>query len=164
MTCTDEFTEEVTKTNCADCFGTGFEFGYFDPLPAMYADIGLQQNREHRNPNVGMEKQDIVTARFIGDPQIYSYDVWCNNYSDERHYIHNITEKAHVRGVGLIFEAELRLAPFTDIIYTIPLDNAFDLKAGNPITKLPPQCKPTTKPSLNYLDAAFAELRERLNR
>lgn len=161
LVCTDPLTEEVRKTNCPDCYGTGFQFGYFEPLPATYADVSLQDNREHRNPQVGMEKQDVISARFIGDPQLYSYDVWVNAYSDERHYMHKITEKAHVRGVPLIYDAELRLAPFTDVVYTVPIigANAMFRQSVQSTTKAEPCHK--IKPQLNYLADAFAELRER---
>jgi hypothetical protein len=164
--CADQFTEEVTRTNCTTCYGTGFLNGYFAPLSACYADVSLQQNREHRDPNVGMQKQDVITARFIGDPQLYSYDVWINGASDERYYFHTVSSKAHVRGVDLIFEAELRLAPFTDVIYQLPITSQpippLTLK-----TKQEVACQPAAKPArpgLNYLEAAFRELKAKRKR
>lgn len=168
--CADTYTEEVSNSNCASCYGTGFENGYFDPLPAVFADLSLENNREHRTAEKGMDKSDVITARFIGDPQLYSYDVWVNKTSDERYYIHTIKTLAHVRGVGICYDAELRLAPFSDVIYTIPISRVDDEDTGtSPVCAAgllgerqwqPPQ---STR-GLNYLDAAFQELKLRQGR
>jgi hypothetical protein len=119
--CLDQLTGEVSYTNCPDCYGTSFENGYFTPMPACFADVSLEQDRDHRQEDKGMDHQDVITARFIGDPSLYSYDVWVNRTSDERYYIHNVAVKGHVRGYPLIYDAELRLAPFSDIIYTFDI-------------------------------------------
>lgn len=155
--CTDQYTEETTWTNCPTCYGTGFLNGYFPALPAYYADVSVAQAREHRDPNVGMQKQETITARFIGDPQLYSYDVWCNATSDERYYLHTISVKAQVRSVVLIYDAELRIAPFTDPIYNFNLNPMMSTKRKE-IWQKP------AKKSLNYLEAALLELKERRNR
>ncbi len=120
--CLDYLTDEVNNSQCLTCFSTGFLYGYFEPLPAYYVDISLAESREHRAPQVGMESKDVRHARFIGDPLVYSYDVWINEFSDERFYLHTVKEVANIRGVTLVYDAELRLAPFTDVIYKFELD------------------------------------------
>jgi hypothetical protein len=159
--CTDQYTEEVSNSQCPSCYGTGFENGYFAALPSVFADLSLENNREHRVADKGMDKADVITARFIGDPQLYSYDVWINKTSDERYYLHNIKVLSHVRGVSIIYEAELRMAPFTDVIYTVPLTTP--VCPSDLLTLGKPQWKPK-KVGLNYLDAAVAELKARQKR
>jgi hypothetical protein len=169
--CTDEFTEEVSKTNCPDCYGTGFQNGYFEPMPACFADLSQPQVRDHRNPSKGMDKEYVISARFIGDTQLYSYDVWVNKTSGERYYLHTIKTAAHVRGVPIVYDAELRLAPFSDVIYTVPVGESFAssslfsrTKAVKPCPTPAPTPQKRAKPSLNYLEAAMLELRERRRR
>jgi hypothetical protein len=165
--CTDTLTEEISNSQCATCYGTGFEFGYFAPLAAHYADVGMESNREHRDPNKGMDKEDKVEARFVGDPQLYSYDVWVNSTSDERYYLQTIGIKAQHRGVPVVLSAELRLAPYTDVIYTVPLEEDPTTPPARPRNEAKKPWKLKNKPSrpgLTYLESAFAELKERQNR
>lgn len=163
-TCTDKFTDEITSAQCPTCFGTGFQFGYFTPIEATYADVSLEQTREHRDANKGMDKENKITARFVGNPQLYSYDVWVNGYSDQRYYIHTVVAKAQVRGVVAVYDAELRLAPFTDIIYTVPLSAepssmTPQMEVDVPLKEI--QCK---TPTLGYLESALNELKARRRR
>jgi hypothetical protein len=160
--CTDEFTDEVSDSNCEECFGTGYQNGYFAPLPAFYADLSENPTREHRTPQTGMEKKDVISGRFIGDPQMAAYDVWVNKHSDERYYIHTLNTKAHIRGVPLVIDAELRLAPYTDVIYLLDLSDVDALpgrrtrSACRIVTPLPPQMRlgrtPPSPSSVSYLD------------
>ena len=125
--CTDcsdvvtELTGEIANSHCASCYGTGFEFGYFSALPGTYADVGLEKNAEKRDPQIGMVKPQAIQARFIGDPLLYTYDIWVEGTSDLRYYITEVDELVQMRSVPLVFNATLKLAPFTDVVYTIPL-------------------------------------------
>lgn len=121
-TCLDTYTGEISNSRCPDCYGTGYENGYFAPLSAFYADVGLDTTRDKIDPNKGMDKQDVIQARFIGDTQLYTYDVWINGTSDERYYIHTVQVASQIRGVPIVYQAELKLAPFSDVVYTVPLD------------------------------------------
>jgi phosphoribulokinase len=48
-------------------------------------------------------------------------DVWVDGDSDERYYVHSVKEAAQWKSVPLVFTVELRPAPFSDIIYQIPM-------------------------------------------
>ena len=164
LSCTDPLTEEVSQSQCQDCYGTGFDLGYFEPLPTYFCDIGLEQNREHRNPQTGMEKQDVVKARFVGDTQLYSYDVWINEFSDERYYMHTIGSVANVRGVPLVFDVELRLAPYTDVIYTLPLTKDSIPDPPGRTKTWEKREAPPRSPGLTYLEATLNDLKSRKRR
>ena len=156
--CLDEFTSEITWSNCPTCYGTGFEFGFYDPKPAAFAELGLQANRTLRDGQSGTVKQDVQKARFIGDPQLYTYDVWVNAYSDERYYLQNIETVAQHRGVNVVFSVELRLAPHTDVIYTFPIDKDMPQPVHQLSNKQEQKQWPTT---INYLEAEMAAFRKR---
>jgi len=119
--CVDILTDEVTKTKCPNCFGIGYAGGYFPAIPDVFCDFSFSQAREHRNPNVGMEKQDITQGRFIAVPLVSDYDVWVNKTTDERFFIHGLGVEAAVRAVPVIYACQMRQAPFSDIIYTIKM-------------------------------------------
>lgn len=170
--CTDSKTEEITWTNCDTCFGTGFQTGYYVPLAASYADIGLATNRDHRDPQKGMDNPVVITGRFLADPQLYSYDVWCDANSGKRYYIQKVAVSSHVRAVPVTYDVELRLAPFTDVIYTYPLDNTNTLGQGTSSIEQPlmaQKCNNTQPalaklPRLSPLDSMLAEMKERKTR
>ncbi len=164
--CTDEFTQEVKRSLCDTCYGTGYEGGYFDPIPAFYADVSLEASRDHRNPQTGMENKHVIKARFIGDPLVYSYDVWVNQFSDERYYLHEITAISHIRGVNIIYDAELRLAPYSDIIYTYPIGKTVPdvppgLKTEAPKKNKEEQWKKTSAKSANFLETYLTNIKRK---
>lgn len=152
--CTDLLTDEVSKTNCTSCYGTGYENGFYAPVESIYADVGLPITRDHRNPNIGMESQAVIAARFIGDPLIYAYDVWINSTSDERYYIHTTKSLAQVRGIPVVIEAELRLAPFSDIIYEYSI-------SGNNSKQKEEICQKNKTNNIDLMDALMLELRRK---
>jgi hypothetical protein len=165
-TCGDSYTEEVSNSHCPACYGTGYANGYFEPLPACFADVGLHDSYPQRAADRGMVHEHKISGRFIGDPALYTYDVWVNRSTDERYYLHNVKSISQVRGVPIVFDVELCLAPYTDVVYTVPIDKDFGIalpvQQGKKVAAPCPQRK--VKPSLNYLEAALAEVRRRKTR
>jgi hypothetical protein len=54
-------------------------------------------------------------------PLIDEKDIWVSRKTDDRYYIHAIQDVAEIRGVPLVANVEMRPAPFTDVIYSIPI-------------------------------------------
>jgi hypothetical protein len=78
--------------------------------------------RERREiDTVGTTKDDVVRARFLGSLPLIQGDVWISEGNDYRYYIHSIQELAIWKSVPIVLNAELRLAPFTDAVYDIPI-------------------------------------------
>lgn len=120
--CIDRLTNEPKDSRCPLCYGTGWLGGYFKPLPLTYADLNLSQVREQRQLQAGgMAAPVVISARFIGSPQLYTQDVWVDPKSDARYVIHTVKPNAHINGVPLIVTAELRLLPPGDVVYSIPV-------------------------------------------
>jgi hypothetical protein len=57
----------------------------------------------------------------INTPQVFSYDVWVDKDSDFRWIIHSVKNLVEVRGIPIIVQAEMRLAPFTHPVYSIDI-------------------------------------------
>lgn len=129
--CIDPLTDEVTDSECELCYGTGIITGYFDPIRKAFVEIQPSNSREHRDMQVaGTEMKNITKGRFIGSFPIVQGDVWIADGSDERYYIHTVTETATWKSVPLVVEAELRVAPATDKIYDIVVPDVSDEYQG----------------------------------
>jgi hypothetical protein len=121
--CTDHLTEEVTNSDCAVCKGTGLIYGYFAAVPA-YMELSLHQQREQLDnvQAVGMQKDmEFKSCRMIGDPIPDSYDVFVDSGSDRRFIIHEVISSAEIRGYPIANMMSVRLANFSDVIYSIPM-------------------------------------------
>lgn len=125
-TCRDKsvggkFTDEVLDSSCPICYGTGFVSGYYPPTE-YYALLNPEATRESRDLNqTGTNKPVVIQSRFLATLPLVQGDAWVNSGSDERYYVHSIKELAVWKSVPIIYSAELRLAPFTDALYDVPL-------------------------------------------
>jgi len=119
--CLDPLTQEVTDSHCEVCYGTGFSGGYFAALPNVYVDVTLERAREALNPQLGTTKEVVIQGRMLAEPQIYSLDLWVADKSDLRYYIHPVGVASQHRGVPIVLNVELRLIPYSDIAYKVPL-------------------------------------------
>lgn len=119
--CLDTITNEVTDSRCPHCHGTGFKSGYHAPAPFQCWDLSPRSFVEKRNEATppGHQNQIVVTARVVSAPALALEDVWVNGHSDERWFVQDVKHLAELRGVPLVTEVTLRLAPFTDAVYRI---------------------------------------------
>lgn len=119
--CLEHQTDEPCNPECPECYGTGFQCGYFYPMPCVWADISPKTHRTGLDPQRGTTNIITVPARMLMVPLLDSYDVWVSKKTDDRYYIHSIQVVAEWHGVPLIANVELRPAPFTDVIYSIEI-------------------------------------------
>lgn len=125
--CTDPMTQEVRDPACPVCFGTGFTCGYYYPVGCVWATIRPRGRRTTLDSGQGRGTVDdvVVTAEMLMTELLDEGDVWVNAATDDRYYVHQVNDIAEVRGVPLVAEVELRLAPFTDVVYSIPIPDQF---------------------------------------
>ncbi len=72
------------------------------------------------DPQRGVLGDRVITARGLNCPWLDNGDVWVNFRDDRRYIVHTVRE-LDFRGAIFVFDPiELRLAPTTDIIYTLP--------------------------------------------
>jgi hypothetical protein len=62
-----------------------------------------------------------LSAEMVAYPLVDEYDVWVNKQTDERYYIHTISNKIEIRTVPVVLSVEMRPAAYSDVIYTIPI-------------------------------------------
>lgn len=123
--CLDEQTQEIRNAQCATCYGTGLVGGYYDPVPCFYVELSPKSLRNELDSGESRGTVDDlprVKGRMINNPQVFSYDVWVDKDTDSRWIIHQIQNAVEVRGVPVVLQAEMRLAPYSHPIYTIEID------------------------------------------
>ena len=123
--CRDLLTQEQTDGNCPVCYGTNYEGGYHPALEMQCWDLSPQIIQEDSDDQLkGTTRENAyVTARVIGFPGLNYKDVWVNGSTDERWRIEQIRVSASLRGVPLIYDVRMGLLPFTNPVYSLPLEN-----------------------------------------
>ncbi len=121
--CLDLQTNEVTDPYCQECWGTGKQCGYYYPMACIWADLSPRTRRMHIDDQAtrGTVQDIVISGRMLMLPLINEQDVWVSRKTDDRYYIHSIQDVAEIRGVPLVANVEMRPAPFTDVIYQIPI-------------------------------------------
>jgi hypothetical protein len=129
-TCTEsktEHTKEIINSQCEICYGTGFVSGYYPPTEYYGLLNPGSPNRESRSlgaegGSVGTTKNVVISGRFLAVLPMIQADAWVDADSDERYYIHSVKEAAQWKSVPIIYTVELRLAPFSDVLYKVPIN------------------------------------------
>lgn len=121
--CRDPLTKEVTDSRCPLCRGTGFLIGYHPPARMQCWDVSPETLNEQRNGTtpVGQSRDTRVNARVLGFPDLALEDVWVDGHSDQRWYVNVIEHISLMRGVPIIMNVTMDLAPYTDAIYRVPI-------------------------------------------
>jgi len=121
--CLDHLTNEITDPNCRICWGTGKRCGYYYPVCNVWADFDPKTYRTHLDAGQsrGTVLDIVVRARMLNTWLLGEEDVWINQKTDDRYYIHTVQNVVEIRGIPIAANVELRPAPFTDIIYEIPV-------------------------------------------
>jgi hypothetical protein len=123
-TCVDPYTGGVTDSTCELCDGTGKVDGFWKAAENTLYDVSPQQEQSHRDNNQtrGTVNDIVVAGQFIAFPTVHSRDVWVAADSDRRYYVRSTRNLTEIMQVPVLVQAELRLAPFSDVIYNIPIE------------------------------------------
>jgi len=120
--CLDPLTGEITDSNCPECGGTGFQSGWHPPVPLrldMSPEVIVELRKATEPP--GPSRPTDLKGRIRGFPQVNKEDVWIDAKSDQRWYLHEVYHMAEWRGVPLVVQVGMRLAPYTDYVYKIEI-------------------------------------------
>jgi len=127
---TDPLTNEIIDSRNRSSWGTAFKVGYHPPIPYELDFTGAETIAEYRGGgdiSKHSSRPTFVTARAVAFPDVAKEDFWVDEDNDQRWVVHEIKVTASWRGVPLIYDINFALAPPTDIIYRIPVnDRAYD--------------------------------------
>jgi len=122
--CIDPLTGGVTDSTCDMCHGTGKVEGFWKAAENTLYNISPEKEMAHRDnaQTRGTVNDIIVAGQFIGLPVVHSRDVWVSAESDRRYYVRSVRNLSEINQVPVLVQAELRLAPFSDVIYNVPIE------------------------------------------
>lgn len=120
--CLDFDTGEPANSECPECLGTGFTGnGYFDPVLYRVADSAAKTPRHTKTDDsgAGVVEPDVIAVRGLNGPWLDTGDVWVDFDADKRYVVQSVTTVNFRTHPFLLDPIELRLAPATDIIYSL---------------------------------------------
>jgi hypothetical protein len=126
--CLDPQTLEITQPFCGFCFGVGRLCGYFAPISCVWAEMTLKSQHltidaEGGRGTIG----DITVSARIANPWGLSEgDVFVNKTTDDRYFVHSVRSVSEYRGVPVVSSVELRLASFSDPLYSIVIPDQLE--------------------------------------
>jgi hypothetical protein len=126
--CLDTQTREVRNPDCPVCWGTGWECGYFFPMACIWADMNPKTYYTTLDGQRGTVKPMVCKARMVHTWMMQTEDVFVVKKTDDRFYVHQVQNSVEIRGVPLVAEVELRLAPATDPIYNLPIPDQLNFE------------------------------------
>lgn len=121
--CFDRITGRRTKSNCLNCYDTGYFGGYLTPI-ACY--IQMDPSGQQATPTPYREKQENkTTARLISFPQLKPKDILIEA-ENVRWRVESVTSTQRLRSV-VHQELTLKQIDIGDVEYKLPV-NVSDLK------------------------------------
>lgn len=120
--CADHETLDAQDGKCPVCFGTGKKGGYW-PGHLIYPwepQGGSNQTKKIDN-ELATRNDRGTTMRVTAFPHIESYDIFVDISSGKRYVCRSVASAANVKGIDLVYMVEMRVAPYTDIIYSVPV-------------------------------------------
>jgi len=119
--CIDPITRGVINTDCTTCKGTGKVDGYWRATESTMFDMS-PESEDTQTSDRGTINDVRVMGSFIGFPMLHHNDVWIDANSDRRYIVARVEPVAELNRVPIIVKAELRLAEFSDVVYSIDPD------------------------------------------
>lgn len=119
--CLEFDTREVQNAHCEICYGTGFVKGYFPAIDFTVSYLNQWPRGFKRDPQISLRNDVSRIGRAVNYPYLDKHDIFVRKDSGERFVLWEIQNMAEVGQIPIVVFLELRLAPTTDILYTVPL-------------------------------------------
>jgi len=140
--CSDFDTAEPSDGHCEVCYGVGKDGGYWTPFPTFaYNMEGSPTQFKQVDDKIGLAENVVLPKmRMLGYPHLATNDVFVHYGSGRRFFVRPVQIVAEIKGMPIVYVCELRLAPYTDIIYVYP-------KIVTPTPPEPPEPPPGSEPT-----------------
>ena len=124
-TCVDPITKGIMNSNHALCGGTGRLQGYWNASLLKVFDITPEGEETKTDPQLSRgtvnDPPSQVQARCVGVPLPQRRDVWVDAHSGRRYYIEGVMPEHELNRVPILVGLKMKLAEFSDVIYTVSL-------------------------------------------
>jgi hypothetical protein len=124
--CVDPVSGEVQNSACLESYGLKFVGGYHQAVACWLGEPPIGSSREtvSYDPPRGTVRYVEGWWRMVADLPVVQQDAWVAAGADERYYVHDVKEVAVIRGVPLVYDVLLKLAPRSDVLYKFPISPA----------------------------------------
>ena len=118
--CWDEYSQEITRSSCPDCYDTGYQYGYAPPVNIR---VSISEPGFVEKLDIGsiVESQNAIVSAWTSNyPLVYPRDIIVDEFN--RRFV--VLQSQPTTKDGRIYLRQLlqlQLIPPTDIIYTISL-------------------------------------------
>lgn len=121
--CLDYQTKEVRDPACPDCYGTGKKCGYYYPMSCIWAELSprVRHTELDGGQSRGTIDDVVVSSTMLMTELLAEDDIWVSDRTDDRYFVHKVQHTEEMRGVPLVATVELRLIPFSHVVYTIDI-------------------------------------------
>jgi hypothetical protein len=119
--CLDHDTGDVIVSQCSQCFGTKYVKGYYNAYPFFIDMSGVSSSRDV-NPPFAVTDNKNRTIRAVSYPRLDTYDIWVDGDKNKRYLAREVQTAVEMSGKALVYVAQFREIPPTDIAYKIPLE------------------------------------------
>jgi len=118
--CVDFEGQQTVNEHCPRCLGTGIDGGYF---PGIGLWVIKDQITTSESPSqIGFIQGETVQARCIAYPWICYDDVWCEDNTNKRYMIKQITPAASYKTTALVYSLKMMQVEYNDVIHSVPAD------------------------------------------
>lgn len=142
--CLDWDVRQPKDPRCLVCWGTGFTGGYFSAMEFLIT-WGAPWNKAFKpDPQVNVRYDIAREGWSVGHPMLETDDVYVRLGSGERYILKEIETKAEIGGFPIMHGIKAMLAPATDIVYSVPLDNPTPIPEDGSSSSSQASCGPST--------------------
>lgn len=138
--CLDNDLEIPTTTACPQCFGTGFQNGFYNAIPYWIQRENLATNKDVTD-SLGTLDPRSIKGRAVAYPRVDEYDMWVDADTNKRYIVRGVQRAAEIRGVPLVYMLVLNEVPASDNVFRVPLEQDVPVpedsssSAGDPPTQ-----------------------------
>ena len=115
--------------SCPECFGTGFQNGYFNAL-AYYIDLGAFASSKDVAIPIGTIDSRTRLGRCVAYPRVDEYDIWVDGDKNKRYVIREVERLVEIKGKPLVYKLKLNELSVSAAEYRIPLDQPVPVPVG----------------------------------
>lgn len=122
-TCVDPYSGEIGNSSDLTCYGLGIVGGYHPPVPFTFYDTSNASSREkvYYNENRGTVNPLSRVVRMLATLPVAARDAVVLKGSDERYYVDEVRELVTRVRVPVVYAVTIRLAPRSDVLYSVPV-------------------------------------------
>jgi len=129
--CVDFDLGEPVSSTCGNCFGTGFEGGYYDAYSPYYLDLSGTTSIKDATVTTGTEDNKTTNARAVAYPRVGTYDIYVVESTNKRYVIRGVQTLVHIKGKPLVYTLRLQELPAGDVAFNIPLQQSLSAVYGS---------------------------------